>query len=196
MDVVFEYPLELYEAALEYKKPSDVKIKQLNKRLNTKKQYEDFGFTHDTNNFNNGVSCSAYKFLPTMEEKVKGQMIVAEKIRAVNEADVAKLIIEKHFIKDIKGNLRKFSMQQFRCSKCNEKYRRPPLKGLCLKCNGNLMFTISEGSIVKYLEPAISLSEKYTLPPYLVQSLDLIKSRIESVFGREEEKQIGLGKWF
>ena len=196
MDVVFEYPLELYEAALEYKKPSDVKIKQLNKRLNTKKQYEDFGFTHDTNNFNSGVSCSAYKFLPTMEEKVKGQMIIAEKIRAVNEADVAKLIIEKHFIKDIKGNLRKFSMQQFRCSKCNEKYRRPPLKGLCLKCNGNLMFTISEGSIVKYLEPAISLSEKYTLPPYLVQSLDLIKSRIESVFGREEEKQIGLSKWF
>ena len=58
------------------------------------------------------------------------------------------------------------------------------------------MFTISEGSIVKYLEPAMSLSEKYTLPPYLVQSLELIKSRIESVFGREEEKQIGLSKWF
>jgi len=42
----------------------------------------------------------------------------------------------------------------------------------------------------------MSLAEKYKLPPYLKQSLDLIKSRIESVFGKDPEKQEGLGKWF
>ncbi len=196
MDVVWKYPLEFYEAALEYKFPWEVKIKQLNKRLGKSKQYEDFGFTHEVNNFNNGVRCSAYKQLPTMEEKVKGQMDLAEKIRAVNQVDVARLVIEKHFIKDIKGNLRKFSMQQFRCVHCNEKYRRPPLTGSCLKCGGNIIFTISEGSIVKYLEPAISLADKYALPPYLKQTLELTKDRVESVFGKEKERQEGLVRWF
>ena len=131
-----------------------------------------------------------------MQDKVRGQMKIAEKIRAVDEVDVARLIIERHFIRDIKGNLRKFSMQQFRCTKCNEKYRRPPLIGRCIKCGGNVIFTIAEGGIVKYLEPSIELAEKYALPPYLKQSLELTKKRIESVFGKEEDKQEGLIKWF
>ena len=58
------------------------------------------------------------------------------------------------------------------------------------------MFTVSEGSIVKYLEPAISLSDKYNLPAYLKQVLELTKDRVEGVFGRDKEKQEGLGRWF
>jgi len=131
-----------------------------------------------------------------MEEKLKGQMDIAEKIRAVNTRDVARLVIEKHFIRDTKGNLRKFSMQQFRCVKCNEKFRRPPLVGKCTKCGGRIIFTISEGSVIKYLEPSISLAKKYNIPAYLKQSLELLKRRIEDVFGKEKEKQEGLGKWF
>ena len=123
-------------------------------------------------------------------------MELADKIRAVDEADVARLVIEKHLIRDIRGNLRKFSMQQFRCSTCNEKYRRPPLIGKCTKCDGRIIFTISEGSIVKYLEPAISLAEKYDLPSYLKQNLELTKRGVESLFGKEKEKQEGLGRWF
>ena len=105
-------------------------------------------------------------------------------------------VIEKHFIRDTKGNLRKFSQQIFRCVNCNEKYRRPPLIGKCTKCGGKIIFTISEGSITKYLEPAISLAQKYHLPPYLVQSLELTKRRVEGIFGKEKEKQIALGQWF
>jgi DNA polymerase II large subunit len=115
---------------------------------------------------------------------------------AVDESDVARLVIEKHFLKDTKGNLRKFSMQQFRCVKCNEKYRRPPLIGKCLKCNGKIIFTISEGSVIKYLEPSISLAEKYNVPVYLKQTLELLQRRIEGMFGKEKEKQEGLGRWF
>ncbi len=196
MDIVWRYPLEFYNACLEYKNPWDIKIEQINDRLGKENQYSGMGFTHNTTNLNAGVRCSAYKTLPSMEEKLKGQMELAEKIRAVDTSDVATLVIEKHFIRDIKGNLRKFSMQQFRCVNCNEKYRRPPLVGKCTRCGGRIIFTIAEGSVVKYLEPSMSLAEKYNVPPYLKQSLELIKRRIEGVFGKEKERQEGLGRWF
>lgn len=196
IDVVWRYPLELYEAALEYKSAGDVKIKQIVHTLGKIDQYEGMGFTHHTTDLNAGVRCSAYKTLPSMEDKLKGQMMLAEKIVAVDESDVARLVIEKHFMKDIKGNLRKFSQQEFRCVGCNEKYRRPPLVGVCTECGGKIIFTISEGSIVKYLEPAISLAQKYDVSPYLKESLELVKRRVEDVFGKEAEKQTGLGAWF
>ena len=196
MDIVFNYPLELYEAALNYKNPTEIKISRVKDFLDTEKQYEGFGFTHDTNDINEGVRCSAYKSIPTMEEKVKGQLDLARKIRAVNEADVARLIIEKHFMRDIKGNLRKFSVQQFRCVSCNEKYRRPPLQGNCLKCNGKLLFTVSEGFVLKYLNISLNIAEKYHLPDYLRQNLYITKKRIESLFGKEKDKQKALIGWF
>jgi DNA polymerase II large subunit len=196
LDVGWRYPLELYTAASEYKPPHSIKIKQLGRYIGTPQQYEGMGFTHDTDDFNAGVRCSEYKLLPSMEEKLMGQMDLAIKIRAVDSGDVAKLVIEKHFIRDIKGNLRKFSTQQFRCSNCNEKYRRPPLIGRCVKCKGKIIFTISEGSIIKYLEPTISLGEKFHIPSYLKQTIELTKRRIEEYFGKEEETQSGLGKWF
>ena len=196
VDVCWNYPLEFYEATLAYKKPWDIQVDQIGKRLNTWKQYEGMGYTHETSNINSGVKCSDYKLLPSMQEKLHGQMAIASKIRAVDESQVAKIVIEKHFIKDIKGNLRKFSQQQFRCVSCNEKYRRPPLMGKCTKCGGKIIFTISEGSIVKYLEPALSLANHYNLPDYIKQTLELTKGRVESIFGKDKEKQEGLGKWF
>ncbi len=196
LDTVWEYPLELYEAALEYKSTADVAIEQIKKRLGTEKQYEGMGFTHDTSDLNLGISCSAYKALPSMTEKLQGQMEIAKLIRAVDETDVAKLVIEKHFLKDTKGNLRKFSQQTFRCVKCNEIFRRPPLMGKCNKCQGRLLFTVTEGSVTKYLEQSITLANDFNIPNYLKQTLDLLKTRIESVFGKDPEKQEGLDKWF
>ena len=196
MDTCWKYPLEFYEACMEYKHPSEIKLETFRTRLGTDAQYEGLGFTHHTSDINSGVRCSGYKTIPTMEEKVFGQMQLAEKIRAVDETDVAALIINRHFLRDIKGNLRKFSQQEFRCVKCNEKFRRPSLKGVCTKCGGKIIFTVSEGTIIKYLEPSLSLAEKFNLPPYLQQSLDLTKIMVESIFGKEKEKQEGLGKWF
>jgi len=203
MDVVWKYPLELYEAALQMKNPWEVrhgpenkKIEQLADRLGTEKQYHDFGFTHHIDNFNKGVQCSAYKTLPSMQEKLFGQMELARKIRAVDMDDVAKLVIQKHFLKDIKGNLRKFSMQQFRCIKCNAKYRRPPLTNKCTVCDGGkLMFTISHGSVIKYLGPSLELAEKYDFSPYLKQTLEILQANVDQVFGKEKDKQVGLGSF-
>lgn len=196
VDIVPKYPLDFYEACLEYKKPWDVKLETIGDHLGDPKQYEGHRYTHDTTNFNQGVLCSAYKTLPSMQDKLTGQMDIAVKIDAVDESDVARLVIEKHFLKDTKGNLRKFSMQQFRCIKCNEKYRRPPLLGACTKCGGRIIFTISEGSIIKYLQPSIDLANHYHVPAYLQQTLEILRRRVEGVFGKEKDKQEGLAKWF
>ncbi len=196
LDIVWKYPLELYLAAEEFKMPWDVKIAQVKDYLNEEGQYEGYGFTHDITNINKAPNCSSYKKLPSMEEKLNGQMELAEKIMAVDECEVAKFVIEKHFLKDTKGNLRKFSMQQFRCVSCNEKFRRPPLIGKCNSCGGKLIFTISEGSVIKYLAPSIKLSEKYNVSTYLKQSLELLSQRVDEVFGKDKERQEGLGKWF
>jgi DNA polymerase II large subunit len=196
LDIVWQYPLELYVAALQYKNPGEIQIKQIDNVLNTPGQYEGMGYTHETTSINSGVLCSAYKLLPTMEEKLKGQMDLAEKIVAVDDREVAEFVIEKHFLKDIKGNLRKFSTQQFRCVKCNEKFRRPPLSGKCTSCGGKILFTISEGSIIKYLQPTLSLASKYKVSPYLQQSLNFLEQQVYSILGKEKEVQAGLGNWF
>ena len=118
------------------------------------------------------------------------------KIRAADTSDTARLVIDKHFIKDMRGNLRGFSTQSFRCVECNEIARRPSLSGTCSFCNGKLIFTVNEGGIKKYLEPAIELANKYNVSPYIKQNLELIKRYIDSIFGKETEKQEALARWF
>jgi DNA polymerase II large subunit len=195
MDIAWKYPLEFYEAAAQYKTPYDVKIPLISQVIGTPLQYEKMGFTHDTTNINLGVLCSAYKTLPSMSEKVDEQMSLAVKIRAVDQRDVARLIIDKHFIRDTKGNLRKFSLQQFRCVNCNEKYRRPPLMGKCVSCFGKVIFTISEGSVIKYMEYSLELARKYDIDFYSRQVIELTQKRIEQVFGKDKEKQTGLAEF-
>jgi len=195
--LVKEYPLQLYKLAEQKVHSSKIKIESIKDRLKKEENpFENINFTHDVSDFNNSILCSSYKKLGTMPEKVQHQMELVEKIRAVDTSDVARLIIERHFIRDVRGNLRKFSMQQFRCVSCNEIIRRPPLRGVCPKCGGKIIFTIHEGGIKKYLEIATELADKYELSSYLRQSLDLTRRYIDSVFGKEAEKQEALGKWF
>ncbi len=197
-ELVSEYPLELYSLSEEGgHHSSEISFDTVKLRLKESKcTFTNTGFTHNVNNINYGVTNSSYKTIPNMQEKVRGQMDLIEKIRAVDNSDVARLIIDRHFIRDLKGNLRKFSQQEFRCVKCNTKYRRVPLTGKCFKCGGKIIFTVSYGSIIKYLEPALELATKYKVPAYIKQDLDLTKMYIESVFGKEKEKQEALEKWF
>lgn len=187
------YPLELYELAEQKKHSSEVKIEKVSDRLkNGQDTFTNLGFTHDCEDINGAVLNSAYKTLPTMHEKVGEQMDLCSKIRAVDTSDVARLVIERHFIRDIRGNLRKFSQQVFRCVGCNDKYRRPPLAGKCTSCGGKIIFTISEGSIVKYMEAALNLARTYKVSPYLLENLEIVQLDIQSIFGKEKEKQMTL----
>ena len=203
-ELVSNYPLELYEKAEQKLHSSQIKIEMVKQRIaRGEDPFVNTGFTHSTSDFNIGATCSCYKTLPTMAEKVKAQMDLCSKLRSVDQGDVARLIIDRHFMRDLKGNLRKFSQQNFRCSKCNTIYRRVPLTGKCGQfnvkgepCTGNIIFTISYGSIVKYLEPALDLIKNFDVPAYIVQDLDLTKKYIESIFGKDTEKQQNIDRWF
>jgi DNA polymerase II large subunit len=195
VDVVSSYPLEFYEAAVECKMPYDIKIKRVEDLLNKPEQYEGLMYTHLSSDINQGPMVSAYKSLATMEEKLMAQLKIAEKFRCVDVDDVAKLVINKHFMKDLKGNLRKYSSQAFRCVACNEKYLRPPLIGKCSNCGGKIIFTIAEGSVKKYLHHCLNLNKKYKLPKYLQQDLMILQRRIDGVFGKPDTKQISLSNF-
>jgi len=197
-ELVEKYPLELYEKAEQKLHSGEINIEMVKQRIGRGEDpFIHTGFTHNTNDFNLGATCSSYKTLPTMKEKVGAQMLLCQKLRSVDQGDVARLIIDRHFIRDLKGNLRKFSQQSFRCGKCNEIYRRPPLNGKCEKCgNPKLIFTIAYGSIIKYLEPALDLTRNFNVPSYITQDLELTKKYIESIFGKETEKQEDMNKWF
>ena len=197
LENVFEYPLEMYELAEQGgHHSSEIKMDTVKVRL--AKGLDPFfgtGFTHNTDNFNNSITNSSYKTIPNMAEKVKAQMDLVDKLRAVDSSDVARLIIDRHFMRDLRGNLRKFFEQEFRCVGCNMKFRRPPLAGKCPACAGKIIFTISYGSIVKYLDPALLLAEKYSVPVYVRQNLLLTQRYIQSVFGKDTEKQVSMDKF-
>lgn len=202
MDIVDHYPLELYRAAQNYESPKSIKIEKVEKRMEMNSNNKDdiylgYHFTHSTGDMNETIMCSSYKSLPTMKEKLDAQLNLAEKIRAVDENKVGTLIIDKHFMKDIKGNLRKFGMQTFRCTNCNTKFRRPPLLGKCTNCgSSSVNFTISEGSVKKYVQHSFNIIEKYNVDPYIAESVELTNLRIEGVFGKEAETQKSLTSFF
>ena len=194
LNIDWNLPLELYTGALDFKNPWDITLKSIKDTIDSKEQYENHGWTHPVSDMNKGVLVSSYKYLPTMNEKLEGQMDLATKIRAVDKEKVAELVINGHFIRDTKGNLRKFTMQKFRCVKCNEKFRRMPLSGKCSACKSDrVIYTISEGSIKKYLDKTLDLIEVEGVSPYVHDTIKLLEKRIDSVFGREPTKQIGLG---
>ncbi|MBI5680945.1 MAG: DNA polymerase II large subunit [Methanobacterium sp.] len=193
IDAMPTLPLELYEKTLEFAKPSDVisLIDNVKKRLGTEDQYKGIMFSHDTSSIHDGPKLCLYKMLPTMREKVEGQVKLAEKIRAVDQRGVVEGVLTSHFLPDMAGNSRAFSRQKVRCTKCNKKYRRIPLSGECT-CGGNLILSISKGSVVKYLEISKELANRYPIDNYIVQRIELIESGINSLFESDKSKQSSL----
>ncbi|MFY9637712.1 MAG: DNA polymerase II large subunit, partial [Methanobacterium sp.] len=193
IDAMSEIPLELYEKTLEFAKPSEVLdlVDNVKKRLGTEDQYEGLIFSHETSSIHSGPKLCLYKMLPTMKEKVDGQIKLAERIRAVDQKGVVEGVLMSHFLPDMAGNSRAFSRQKVRCTKCNKKYRRIPLSGDCV-CGSNLILSISKGSVVKYLEISKDLSQRYPIDNYLVQRIELIESGINSLFESDKSKQSSL----
>ncbi|QDA30419.1 DNA-directed DNA polymerase II large subunit [Thermococcus indicus] len=196
MDVVRYYPLEFYNATYEMKSPKEIKfIERVEDRLGKPEMYEGLKFTHDTDDIGLGPKMSLYKQLGDMVEKVERQLALAERIRAVDEHHVAETIINSHLVPDLRGNLRSFTRQEFRCVKCNTKYRRPPLTGKCPKCGGKIVLTVSKGAIEKYLPTAKMLVTKYSVLDYTRQRICLtdkdIKTLFENVFPERQRTLMG-----
>jgi len=131
-----------------------------------------------------------------MAEKLDAQLELAKKIRAVDEDDVATRVIQTHFLPDLIGNLRAFTSQQVRCVKCNKKYRRVPLRGVCTKCGGSLTLTVHEKSIKKYLEPAKQIMEEFSIPEYTKQRILMFEKSAESLFSNDKVRKTTLIDFF
>jgi len=198
IDIVEKYPLEFYRKTLEFPHPKEVEemIEIVSNRLESGREYSGFFFTHDTSSISEGPKISTYKKLDKMEEKLMAQLSLAIKIRAVDEEDVASRVIQKHFLPDLVGNMRAFTRQQFRCIKCNTKYRRVPLKGVCLKCGGNLVLTVHEKSVKKYLEAAKKLADDFNVSNYTKQRILLYEKFMDSLFRNDKVRHAKLDDFF
>lgn len=193
-DVADAYPLEFYEKTLERVEAKLVSplIDLVEHRLGTEAQFEGFHFTVPVSDINAGNRETAYKRFKTMIDKLNGQLAIAEKINAVDARKVALKVLVKHFIRDIAGNLRAFSTQGVRCKVCNKRFRRPPLRGKCSICGGELTLTVYRGGIEKYLDAAEYIIKKYRLPKYYDQRISLIKEEIASLFRSKTPRQVSL----
>ncbi|HMA82627.1 MAG TPA: DNA polymerase II large subunit [Candidatus Thermoplasmatota archaeon] len=194
VDCLSRYPLDFYEATTRHEHPKnwEDKMDVVGNRLKTPLQYEQLGFTHDTSDVSSGPVVSRYKTLNTMMDKMNAQLNLAAKIRAVDEADVAYKVIERHFLPDILGNLKAFSKQSVRCPSCNITYRRIPLNGKCRKCGGKLSLTVHEKSVKKYLEISKEVADRYHIPSYAHQRINLVEKNIDSLFMSDKVKKTKL----
>jgi len=193
-DVDQTYPVEFYQKTWDKGEARTVSciMDVISHRIGTEAQFEGFQYTTPVTNINLGNANSSYKEFKTMIEKLDMQLGLGEKIDAVDVERVALKVLTTHFLRDIAGNLRAFSTQGFRCKSCNKKFRRLPLKGKCPFCGGKLTLTVYRGGIEKYLEAAQQLIDKYDLPNYYTQRLDLIKEEIASMFDNNKPKQAKL----
>jgi len=124
-------------------------------------------------------------------DKMNAQLELARKIRAVDTRDVASRVITKHFLPDMIGNLKSFSSQSLRCTKCGAKYRRIPLIGRCY-CGNNLTLTVHEKSVKKYLEISKEIGEKYDIDPYTQQRIAIVEESMNSLFESDKIKRCKL----
>lgn len=198
LDVAYAYPLELYESARNGE-PS-IKLSNLiatiKLKLGSAEQYGAFGFTHGTHQLVVDVS-SAYKQSKSMFEKVIEQIKLTEKLSSVKIEKVVESIVSSHILPDVAGNTKAFFVQSFRCKKCNAKFRRLPLSGLCSKCGSNLMQTVFRGTIEKYVELLGKTLSKYITTPYLKERVSIVIENVQSTFIQQEEassaaKQVSL----
>ncbi len=197
LDIFERFPVEFYEETYTPHKPAEVLeyIDNVEMHLGTPQQYRGLMFSHHTSSIHAGPTVCLYKRLPSMREKVEAQIALAELIRAVDQRGVVEKVLSSHFLPDIMGNSRAFSKQKVRCPKCGAKYRRMPLTGKC-RCGGNLILSVSKGSVTKYLEISQELVNRYPVSHYLKQRLEIQEFGINSLFESDKSKQSSLDVFF
>ncbi len=192
MEVVTEFPPEFYEATYRFEDPSKMKsiIRIVESELSMGVKYPSIGYLIPTSHAYGGPLQTTYRKLNKMSQKMEAHFSLENKIRAVNKADALSRAISSHFLRDIVGNLRKFGQQTFRCTKCNAKYRRPPLSGRCLICGGPIQLTVHKGTVLKYLEPTLNLVRRYGIEGYLSQRIKILEEEVNSMFKEIEKEKV------
>jgi DNA polymerase II large subunit len=66
-----------------------------------------------------------------MRDKVDAQFKLGELLHGVDNEDQSSRLLDRHLLRDMRGNIRAFGQQKVRCVKCNHSYRRTPLTKSC-----------------------------------------------------------------
>lgn len=206
VDAGWSYPSRFYERCLRRPHPKEVRdlVDTVGDRLGTVGSLRGYGHTHDLSALDAGPRNSSYKTLGTMIEKMNAQLELGQTLRAVNVRRVASAVIESHFLPDLRGNLVAFTRQKVRCVRCGESYRRMPLAGKCInrlptqgglhgmregdsqRCGNNLVLTVSEGAVRKYVHVMQYVIETFGVDEYTRQRFEWLTDSVESLFGNDK----------
>jgi DNA polymerase II large subunit len=191
IDIDERYPLNFYRSSWDMEKTTNIidNIDLIKKRLGHTNEFFDYKFTHTTDNIMLDESQSLYSTLSTMEEKLKMQISTAKLINAVDVDEVMSMVLTTHILPDIMGNLRAYSSQSFRCSKCGQKYRRMPLVGLCLECHNELLPTVTRGTVEKYVQTALNISSEFKISEYLTSRINTLQTELNLLFKQDVKDQ-------
>ncbi|MEM0129805.1 MAG: DNA polymerase II large subunit, partial [Thermoplasmata archaeon] len=193
LDVGSRYPLGFYHAAARRAPAKDVEalFDTVGHRLDGPHPLDRYGFTHDTADLADGPVRSAYRDRRGMQELVEESVALMAQIRAVDAVEAIGRMLNTHFLPDVMGNLKSFATQRFRCKRCGTSYRRPPLAGRCGapagpgsrgRCDGELLPTVYEGMVRKYLGLSSSLVATPGIPPYVRQRVEILVQSLATLF--------------
>ncbi len=191
VDVGARYPLAFYRAAARGASAKEVEplFDLVGHRLEGPHALDRYGFTHDTSDIAAGPVRSAYREHRSMAELVDDSVTLMAQIRSVDAVEAIGSMLNTHFLPDVMGNLKSFATQKFRCRACGTSHRRPPLHGRCgattrgsARCDGELLPTVYEGMVRKYLGLSARLVATPGIPPYVRQRVEILVQSLATLF--------------
>ena len=209
VDCAWFYDRRFFEATLTQPHPKELadSMDYADRRIGSIGAVRGYGFTHGLDALDSGPKNSAYKILDTMVDKMNAQLELGARLRSVDVQTVASLVVEGHFFPDLRGNLIAFTRQKVRCGRCAYSYRRLPLAGKCIRrrrggreaglwgrssgqdlCGGNLIMTVSEGAVRKYVKVAQHVMETYDTSEYTQQKYGWLAETLDGLFANERIK--------
>jgi DNA polymerase II large subunit len=210
VDTMSKYPVSFYEGTM--KRPiakeatKSLGVETVETRLEQGlNAFEGFGYTHETTDACQSPKNNPYNTLESMKEKTLMQFELGTVLRAVDNEIQAGKLINRHLIRDMRGNLRAYGQQKTRCTKCGASYRRVPIAGKCITvikkdaenpltgeiedliCNHKLILTVHQGSVEKYDGLIEYIIDKYGCDDYTDNLYRLVSSWVADTFSSDEE---------
>ena len=211
VDVLWKYPTSFYELTQSEVPPTPKTALKHGIRIvesfidEGEMAVGQIGYTHETSDCAGGPRNNPYNTLEGMRRKTMEQFSLGEILHSMNNKEQASKLIDRHLIRDMRGNLRAYGQQKVRCPKCSASYRRVPVSGKCRTimdkktdpftgneietlCPGRLILTVTEGGVSKYDGLMQTLIEKYGCNEYIAGLYSQVSKWVAETF---ESKELG-----